>query len=94
MRFYFTYGTGGQPFTGGWTEVEAPTRAAACMAFRAYHPDRIEGIVNCASIYSEEQFRQTEMYRIGNFGCRCQETITLRREEGKGNAAWGKNKSE
>ena len=25
MKFYFTYGTDGQPFVGGWTEVEAPT---------------------------------------------------------------------
>ena len=24
MKYYFTYGTDGQPFVGGWTEVEAP----------------------------------------------------------------------
>lgn len=82
MRFYFTYGAAGQPFTGGWTEVEAPTREAAYMAFRVYHPDRIEGIVNCADIYSESQFRQTEMYSSGNFGYRCHETITLWRKDG------------
>ena len=23
MKYYFTYGTDGQPFVGGWTEVEA-----------------------------------------------------------------------
>lgn len=28
-RFYFTYGTDGQPFVGGWTEVEAPNYGAA-----------------------------------------------------------------
>ena len=38
-KFYFTYGAEGQPFVGGWTEVEAPDGHAACAAFRAYHPD-------------------------------------------------------
>lgn len=41
-KFYFTYGTDGQPFFGGWTEVEAPDAHAACAAFRAYHPDKTE----------------------------------------------------
>lgn len=45
-RFYFTYGTDGQPFFGGWTEVDAPDIHAACAAFRVYHPDKTEGIVN------------------------------------------------
>ena len=25
-KFYFTYGTSGQPYFGGWTEVVAPNR--------------------------------------------------------------------
>ena len=79
-KFYFTYGTEGQPFFGGWTEVDAPGIHAACAAFRAYHPDKIAGIVNCSSIYDEEQFKRTEMYRKSNFGCRCHEVIILRRE--------------
>ena len=79
-KFYFTYGTGGQPFVGGWTEVEAPNYGAAIVAFRAYHPDKTKGIVNCASVYDEERFRMTEMYRTGNFNRRCHEIITLRRE--------------
>ena len=61
-KFYFTYGTDGQPFFGGWTEVEAPDAHAACAAFRAYHPDKTEGLVNCSSIYDEEKFKLTEMY--------------------------------
>ena len=63
-KFYFTYGTDGQPFVGGWTEVEAPDRRAAC-----------------SSVYDEAWFKQTEMYRNGNFGVRCHERITLRRED-------------
>ena len=79
-RYFFTYGTDGQPFVGGWTEVDAPDIHAACAAFRAYHPDKTEGLVNCSGIYNEEQFKQTEMYQRSNFGFRCHEIITLRRE--------------
>ena len=73
-RYFFTYGTEGQPFFGGWTEVDAPNGHAACAAFRAYHPDKTEGLVNCSSIY------ETEMYRKSNFGFRCHEVIILQRE--------------
>lgn len=80
-KFFFTYGTSGQPFVGGWTEVEAPDSHAACMAFRAFHPDRIDGVLNCSSVYSEEQFLKSGMSGPGgNFGRRCHETIILRRE--------------
>ena len=79
-KFYFTYGTEGQPFFGGWTEVEAPDGHAACAAFRACHPDKTEGLLSCSSVYDEEHFKQTEMYKCSNFGYYCQETITLRRE--------------
>lgn len=85
-KFYFTYSTEGQPFFGGWTEVEAPDAHAACAAFRAYHPDKDKGIVNCSSIYDEEHFKMTGMYWEGNFGFRCHEIITLRREAAKGEA--------
>ena len=76
-KFYFTYGTEGQPFAGGWTEVVAPNSHAACCAFRAYHPDKHEGILNCAGVYDEARFVETEMYQTDNFGARCRETITL-----------------
>ncbi len=80
-KFYFTYGSEGQPFFGGWTEVEAPDRRTACAAFRAFHPDKTEGLLNCCSVYEEEDFKRTSMYGPGgNFGYRCHETITLRRE--------------
>lgn len=79
-RFYFTYGTEGQPFCGGWTVVEAPNRVTACAAFRAYHPDKIEGLLNCSSVYDEEHFMRTEMSVSGNFGFQCHEIITLQRK--------------
>lgn len=80
MKFYFTYGTGGQPFYGGWTEVEAPAATAACAAFRAFHPDKTKGLLNCSSFYTEEEFRRTNMAGSeGNFGHFCHERIILRR---------------
>ena len=39
-KFYFTYGSEGHPFVGGWTEVEAPDLGTACATFRAFHPDK------------------------------------------------------
>lgn len=60
-KFYFTYGLENQPFVGGWTEIEAPDLKAACDIFRKYHPNRAEGLLNCAAIYSEEQFKRTKM---------------------------------
>lgn len=80
-KFYFTYGTEGQPYVGGWTEVEAPNYGAAVAVFRAYHPDKTEGLVNCSSIYDEDYFAKTDMHQEGNFGYRCHEVITLKRTE-------------
>lgn len=77
-KFYFTYGTDGQPFVGGWTEVEAPDARTACAAFRAFHPDQTEGLLNCSSVYTAEQFEASCMAGPdGNFHRFCHETITL-----------------
>lgn len=82
-KFYFTYGCGDeQPYVGGWTEVDAPSETAAISAFRAYHPSRADGFVNCAGIYTEAAFAKSKMGRTGeNFGVGCREQITLCREE-------------
>lgn len=77
--FYFTYGTEGQPFYGGWTEIEAPDMRSACGLFRAVHPDREDGFLNCSSVYEEDDFKKSVMYKYGNFGARCHERITVMR---------------
>lgn len=77
--FFFTYGTEGQPFCGGWTEVIAPDFDSACSLFRAYHPDKHDGLLNCAGVYGEEKFEKTLMFANGNFGKRCWEKIFVRR---------------
>lgn len=52
LDFYFTYGKElTYPFQGGWTRVTAPCKNMAIEKFREVHPDRIPGVVNCASIY-------------------------------------------
>jgi len=80
MKFYFTYGTEGQPFYGGWTEVVAPNMDIAVAVFRMYHPDKIEGIINCSTIYTEEEFNKTRMAGPdGNFHRFCHEIITVTR---------------
>lgn len=76
-RYFFTYGLWGHPFSGGWTEVLAPNERLACEAFRYHHPDKSEGLLNCSSAYTEENFKKTEMYEDGNFGARCHELIVL-----------------
>lgn len=62
--FYFTYGTDpGYPFEGGYTLIFADNVKEAIKLFRKRHPDRHEGVVNCAFIYTagefEEAFKKT-----------------------------------
>lgn len=80
-KLYFTYGDEGQPFCGGWTEVEAPDMRTACAVFRAFHPDKYDGLLNCSSVYTEAAFQTTSMAGPkGNFGRFCHERITVDRE--------------
>ena len=82
-KFFFTYGTSGQPFYGGWTEVVAPDYKTACALFRAVHPDKHKGLLNCSSVYTEEQFEKTLMTGPeGNFGHWCHERISVERFTG------------
>jgi len=77
-RFYFTYGTHSHPFYGGWTVIYAPNMEAAMTLFRMYHPDRVEGVMTCSSIFTEEWFEKSGMAN-GNFGHFCHEEITVTR---------------
>lgn len=59
LNFYFTYGTADYyPYIGGWTTVSAPNYRQACEVFRAVHPNIRKGILNCADIYSETEFKK------------------------------------
>lgn len=78
-KFYFTYGSEGHPFNGGWTEIDAPDDDTACAVFRAFHPDGYDGMGMCCSILDEDGFAHTKLPERGNLGRRCHETITLTR---------------
>lgn len=52
MKFYFTYSSSGMAYEGGWTEVEAPSRATAMQAFSAFHRP-VNGMTACPDIYTE-----------------------------------------
>lgn len=80
-RFYFTYGSEGQPFVGGWTVVEAPDFQAAQAAFQVFYPCKVPGCLNCCSVYTEESFKKTSMSVHGNIGARCHEIIRIQREK-------------
>ena len=75
-KFYFTYGSEGHDFYGGWTEVMATDIDEAIRLFDIVHP-RKTGSVACAGIYNEEDFKSTRMYENGNFGYYCLEKIEL-----------------
>lgn len=78
-KYYFTYGSEGHPYVGGWTEVEADNKDLAIIAFDIYHPSQ-NSFLNCCCVYSEEEFKSTRMAGPnGNFGYFCHETITLQR---------------
>lgn len=85
-RFYFTYGSEGYDFVGGWTEVtvDAPdtynVEGVAVDAFDTMHPrldtPEDDPFIRCAGIYTEEEFKKTSMYENGNLGHRCHEQIS------------------
>lgn len=66
-RFYFTFGSDAAfPFPGGWVEVLAGDMDEARDTFRSHFPSR-DGrpFLNCAFVYTEEQFKATVMYETG-----------------------------
>lgn len=77
--FIFTYGSEGHPFVGGWTQIEAEDMNQACSIFRVFHPNKNGNALNCAGVYSEDDFQQTEMCHRYNFGAGCHESIQVRR---------------
>ena len=71
-NFYFTFGTDEAfPFQGGWVIVKAPDMMTARQIFMLYFPS-VSGYLNCAFVYSEEEFKKTKMYKDGeNMGAGC-----------------------
>ena len=75
-KFYFTFGTDGQfPFYKGWVEVYAENESQSVETFNKHFPPKHEGIVNCAFIYSHEEFEKTAMFTDGGWGG-CHQILT------------------
>lgn len=76
MKIFYTYGSDDKyPFYGGWVEVEADSIKQAHALYRASYPDKVNGILNCADYYTEEQFIGTGMIETGNRGAYCHRKI-------------------
>ena len=77
-KYYFTFGSSGQIYEGGWVEIHADSLLDAQRKFI----DRFgndawaaPGVLNYAFHYSEEEFRETIMGRWNNYGKNCHEVI-------------------
>ena len=70
--YYFTYGTDPDfPFCGGYTKIFANNMKEAVEVFRQKHPDRHANTVNCAFMYTREEFKKAfDKMDIG-----CQEVL-------------------
>ena len=72
-KYYFTFGSDDG---GGWSEVTADDLEMAIDVFCLYHPKR-DGCVPCCCWYDADEFERTKMFRNGNLGQRCKESIVL-----------------
>ena len=59
-NYYFTFGSDERfPFQHGCVQVVASNRSEAVNIFNAKYPPRDkQGLVNCAFIYDEEEFKE------------------------------------
>ena len=61
------------PYIGGWVEIIAENESAARGKFMEKFPR--DGGLNCAFVYSEDEFSRTKMSKEGNWGYYCHEVI-------------------
>ena len=82
-NYYITFGSEGQPFKGGGIIIEAETIEQACKIFRAMYQyeETNDTLLKFCSIYTEETFKQTEMYKGNdNLGAGCHCKISIKKE--------------
>lgn len=80
--FYFTFGSSGQVYQGGWVKIKAETIQEAQEKFRRHFGVRAWkdqdpwcGILSYAFHYTQEDFDTMEMFQTDNMGSRCHEVI-------------------
>ena len=82
-NYNIMFGSEGQPFKGGWIIIEAETIEQACKIFRAMYQykETNDTLLKFCSIYTEEGFKQTEMYKDNdNLGAGCHFKISIKKE--------------
>lgn len=77
-KYYFTFGSEGHPYVGGWITIEADNMELATQIFRILYPDKNNGFLRYAFRYTEDEFKRTIMYEKGsNLGAACHCEIKL-----------------
>lgn len=78
-KYYFTFGTSGHIYRGGWVEIHAVNLLHAQQKFEKRYGDKARngetGLLRYCDSYREERFKTTTMYKYGNFGECCHEVI-------------------
>ena len=58
QTFYYTFGTAESfPYQRGWVEIQANSQSQVNDLFRQHFPDKTPGVLNCAFVYTEEEFQ-------------------------------------
>ncbi len=67
QKYYFTFGSDEDfPYYGGWVIIEAANETMARELFAIIYPNKHHTTLNCAWVYSEEDFEQTDMFKKNN----------------------------
>ena len=73
-KYYFTFGSAGQLYCGGWIIIHAKSDRDAREKFKKYYGVKgstREGLMNFAFSYTEPEFQSTDMPTKGNMGEFC-----------------------
>lgn len=74
-KYFYTFGTSLQfPYQRGWVEIHAESSEEANKKFRSRFPDVNPGTLNCAFVYTEEQWNKMEPEKNWH-GWKCHEII-------------------
>ncbi|MGI6751109.1 MAG: hypothetical protein ACOX4U_00590 [Anaerovoracaceae bacterium] len=78
-KYYFTFGSSGQIYDGGWVEIHADSLREAQEKFIERYGEKAYKHPKCLNYswdYTEEEFKRTIMYEDGkNYGVGCHEVI-------------------
>ena len=78
MKYYFTFGSEGQLFVGGWVTVTAKSFFDARRLFIEHYGKNAldnNGFLRFSFQYDEDEFEKTGMATKGNIGAFCHEEI-------------------